>query len=337
MSEGAVKDYGSGEKKAWREWQWSRIADLFWDHSTPTSDALVVGLFGVDGRDLEIAGRKGFRRENMIAVEREPQAVISLRNQGITTIKGDLNDVLSGWNTRGRPIDVVLADFCGGATWENTGAFCRRLMRCVQIGSIVSVNLQRGREHLHDIQSIRTFQEQWFDEEARNRWNSTWSQLADHHGSARRPFLIEEGMDKHRGVYFYAQWVTALRETYANEKLVWKDRETGERIDSSPDERVAFATTRSAMYGDPAYSTYRSFGKERKSALYFDSVVFRVPLDPRGPSKMYRAGNKTIQRKCTAALALVSRKRKERARRRKAVSDGPMAKPKHRPKSRRTQ
>lgn len=107
---GAEKDYNFGSKRHWRRWVWNRITEL-----TPVPrDALCVYLPGKENYDLPLAEERGFKRINMIGVEKEKKVVRGLRTKGSLTVDADIFNVVNALTVRGRTVDVVFADLCSG-------------------------------------------------------------------------------------------------------------------------------------------------------------------------------------------------------------------------------
>lgn len=93
--------------------------------------------------DAQTALQKGFKAENLVAVERDAEKVKSLRKRGIQCICGDIFEVATAW---GRRIDVLNLDFCCGLEKSVTSGL---LLSAVHPGTrraVFAVNLQRGRE-----------------------------------------------------------------------------------------------------------------------------------------------------------------------------------------------
>lgn len=152
MVSGAIQGlehYRNGRKKNWRGWQWNRIVERL---SVEPRDATVLYLCGPEDLDREWALKRGFRNENLIAVDLSPDNVQRVRRGGGLAICHDLNELVRAW-PEDWPIDVVVADFCAGLGDSELGlvhaaVFSRGLNRVgpKEPVPVLSVNLQRGRE-----------------------------------------------------------------------------------------------------------------------------------------------------------------------------------------------
>ena len=131
-----------GTKNNWRRWVWNRVRERF----TRVDDALVLYLAGHEDLDREVAVSKGFRNENLIAVDDNPKVVKAIRAKGFLAIQHDLAELVFMW-PEDWPLTFVLADFCSGfidSSWVFAEA-CVSSKALVR-GSVVAVNFQRGRE-----------------------------------------------------------------------------------------------------------------------------------------------------------------------------------------------
>lgn len=140
MSNGANKNYDNGRKNNWRRWEWNRIVDFL---VTPPREAVVLYLAGKDDLDRQIALSRGFRNDNLIAVDRDARIVNSLRASGSLAIKGDIFSAAIEWPLD-KQVNVVIPDLCSG--WDlktHTG-----LVACMIITApeVVSLNFLRGRD-----------------------------------------------------------------------------------------------------------------------------------------------------------------------------------------------
>lgn len=144
MSEGdgAIRDYSINPSKAhWRRTAWNFIRD----HSD--KNGVGLALLGRQAIDLDIAKRKGIDPARIVAVERNGAAVRELRRKGITTIHGDLLNVVRAWPLEAN-LNFVLADLCGPVT-SSVWASLMYFLNCpfMAPGRIAFVlNALRGRE-----------------------------------------------------------------------------------------------------------------------------------------------------------------------------------------------
>lgn len=146
MSNGADKDYKFGNKNNWRRWQWNRIVERLKDIVLPRN-AVVLFLCGEDALDIPIALSRGFRRENLFAIENNDDVAAALRANGILTIRGSLIDVLTAWNPNLK-IDVIIADFCGPFALNKLALASQLVTYTFLKDTVVSINLMRGRDPL---------------------------------------------------------------------------------------------------------------------------------------------------------------------------------------------
>lgn len=135
-------DYDFGVKRNWRRWLWNRIADRL---SVPPSEAVVLYLAGQNDFDRSIAISKGFRNENMIAVEKDSSAFYELKKKGILVIHGDLFEILNSWPPNQR-IDVIIADLCSGLEARLLNNFYYSVGFPNISNCVFAVNVLRGRD-----------------------------------------------------------------------------------------------------------------------------------------------------------------------------------------------
>jgi hypothetical protein len=331
MSEGAVKNYGSGEKKAWREWQWSRIARSLMRDGILPPQALVVALVGKEATDIEVALAHGFLPENFICVERDADASRELRRRGLTVIRGDLLDVLQNWNPKGQAIDVLVADFCGSASLMNTLGLAASLSWCVHDSTVVCVNLLRGRERGDDLEALRDFQS-FTNEYMRESWDTGMGLIADATHSSFVPFQFRALPSEHRGVYFFWKYLDCVRE-WARYGMFSPDG-TPESVPAEqraamedPNVRIRSLVSLICAQSEAAFSTYRSYGEAKRSSLYFDGVVFTTCLDVRPVmvGEKRKPHSNKMAKFVRAALAVRAKRLRGNARMRSRHIDGPSA------------
>jgi len=105
-----VKDYKFGRKNQWRRTLWNQIRARV---QVSPAEAVVVYLAGPDNLDRTEAMRRGFKPNNLIAVDRDERIVRTLRHSGQLSIAADFCEVLLAWNPK-REVHVVIGDFCSG-------------------------------------------------------------------------------------------------------------------------------------------------------------------------------------------------------------------------------
>lgn len=137
-----IEDYRFGNKNNWRRTVWNEIARRVEDKK----EAVVLYLAAGQDLDRKVATSKGFRSNNLIAVDSDKGVVKSLRKRGRLAIEGGLSDVLAAW-PRSRSIDVVFADYCCGLVAEVYNLTEIALLAgAIKPDGVLLVNMQRGRE-----------------------------------------------------------------------------------------------------------------------------------------------------------------------------------------------
>ena len=102
-------EYKYGNKNQWRRWMWNRVAES----TKNRREKKVLYLAGPDAHDVGAASLRGFDKRNMIAVEKDPNALRNIRGSGLLAIDGEICDVMEAWPQE-LPVGVVIADFCSG-------------------------------------------------------------------------------------------------------------------------------------------------------------------------------------------------------------------------------
>jgi len=149
-----LDSYSNGTKETWRGWQWNQIVKRLCGGKklgpAATKEILqqkvVAYLVGPEDKDREIAIKKGFRSENLLAIDIDDNKVASVRKAGGIAISGSLQQILLEWPCVLK-LDAVIGDFCGG--FNNSFkqfADCLLVSKAVKKDTIISVNLLRGRE-----------------------------------------------------------------------------------------------------------------------------------------------------------------------------------------------
>jgi len=148
-----LAEYTSRPKETWRGWQWNRIAErLAGDSKAPSaqrracSRATALYLCGPEDIDRQVALGKGFRTENLVAVDLDEASILRVREGGGIGVCARLEELLVTWPADW-PIDVVVADTCTGFSASAIGLFAALVASPgVSDRTVVSVNLQRGRD-----------------------------------------------------------------------------------------------------------------------------------------------------------------------------------------------
>lgn len=152
-------EYRSGTKSTWRGWQWNRIQERLpgWKPKLgPASlralarDLVVAYLVGPDDVDRICALGRGFRNENIIAIDTNEENIERVRRSGGLGVCTTLAEAIAFW-PHSMPFDVVVADYCSGLLSMNTRALAAALM--LSSGNInrkqmpiISLNMLRGRD-----------------------------------------------------------------------------------------------------------------------------------------------------------------------------------------------
>lgn len=141
MSNGAKRNYKAcRSKNHWRRWLWNRIVERL---AVPPSQAVVVYLAGRDDLDRPIARDNGFRDENLIPVECDPEAAKVLRAKGRLVIERDLFDACESWKG---PVHVLLADMCCNYTKRITAMAMKLSYLESFSNAVIAANIMKGRE-----------------------------------------------------------------------------------------------------------------------------------------------------------------------------------------------
>jgi len=171
-----LDSYQNGTKETWRGWQWNQIVKRLCGPKPlgpaatreKLKDKLVVYLVGPNDVDRDVAVRKGFRSENLIAVDIDRKRVSSTRAAGGLAVAGSLTHIAAAWPTN-RPVDALIADFCFGFDVEFmkfAHAICMSPM--LSPHAAVSVNLLRGRDAFNDTVRKKYFPDSNHEDKRRN-------------------------------------------------------------------------------------------------------------------------------------------------------------------------
>lgn len=139
-------NYDVGSKHHWRYWVWKRMAKYCGVHPR---FATVLFLSGPSPLDLQCAEKNGFRRQNIVAVDMDEDAVLAARESGCVAIQGTLHEVCAKW-TDGK-IHGVVADYCCGLSL-NTAIETYQICK---LANAVACNFQRGRETCGEMKWLR--------------------------------------------------------------------------------------------------------------------------------------------------------------------------------------
>lgn len=148
-----LNEYTGKQKESWRGWMWNRIIERLPDYKPGMKngslqricrDKVAIYLPGPDDIDRRIAMTKGFRNENLIAVDICEDRIKAVRKAGGVGICGGLQNVLAEWKAKDH-LDVVFADLCGGLN-ESEKKLWLLASTALNGWGVFAVNLLRGRD-----------------------------------------------------------------------------------------------------------------------------------------------------------------------------------------------
>jgi|3_EtaG_2_1085321.scaffolds.fasta_scaffold02708_6 hypothetical protein len=134
--------YKFGRKNNWRRWSWNAIKERL-----PVSPINAVGLYlaGSDDLDRPVAISKGFKEENLIAVDVNALAVTKLRKQKRIALNLEISHVIGNW--RNPKLSFVSADLCSGLTAHSENLLKSFLYSTgVEDHCVIALNMLRGRD-----------------------------------------------------------------------------------------------------------------------------------------------------------------------------------------------
>lgn len=135
-------NYAFSQKNHWRNRVWNQIFDRVKCHPR---DAVVLYLAAEQDLDRATALRKGFRNENLIAIDRDRAAVEKIRASGNLAIHGSFDEVCVAWPNH-TPVAALIADFTCGLEPSVGAAFSIILLQKAFSTSTFVVNMLRGRD-----------------------------------------------------------------------------------------------------------------------------------------------------------------------------------------------
>jgi hypothetical protein len=232
-----LKNYKFGRKNNWRRWQWNRVEELLEKHPR---DAIALYLSGPDDVDRLIAKQKGFSDQNLIAVDANETNIQKIRRNGYCGIDLKLHEAIGFWKEP--QVDVIIADYCSGLTFDVTWALMSALIFSPGLSHpcILSINLMRGRDA--------------FSNELRG-----------------------PGITKHRGKLFLAYFLgfyESARSVIGNGLPASEYINIGYRIAEVGQEeraRILDRITIAALIASESFWSYKSSA----GSIYMDSVVFK--------------------------------------------------------------
>jgi hypothetical protein len=260
MTTGSTKNYRFGQKNNWRRTVWNEVL-----RRTDGREKVepILYLSGPEDIDRDIARSKGVPDGNLIAIDRDPDNVTSVRSMQHPAVHGDIQEVLASWPVS-RPVCAVLMDFCGGLTMDAVDVYDlleRRPLR----NAVMMINMQRGRDAWSN--SLRS----QIGGKSHDMFDmltaiSTWS-----YGPEGPPGPVDMG-DKHRGLNWLVFHSMDAWQNSAKAGLIDKIRATPGYQDGFED---AIGMAWSGQYfkaADPQFYSYKS------GVLTFDSVVCLNPF-----------------------------------------------------------
>lgn len=135
--------YSSLPKTYWRNYVWNALHRRVGHRPSST----IIYLVGPEDLDRATAMAKGFRNENLIAVDLNQDYVYNVRKNGGLAVQGNICSVLAHWPSNW-PLNGIVLDFKGGLN-NSVNEVLISLFTCqaIQYGRTqVCINLQRGRD-----------------------------------------------------------------------------------------------------------------------------------------------------------------------------------------------
>jgi hypothetical protein len=272
-----IDGYKFGPKGNWRRWQWNRIVERL---SVAPRDALVLYLPGKDDLDRREAIRRGFRVENLIAIDTNNEVIDKMRKNGNIAIRSKLSRVALAWS--GEPsIDVIVADYCCGMETE-VADLQLALITSSGISSnvVVSANLQRGRDKVR--QAAKSVMECFGVD-------------------------LNKEFGKHRGVHF----MLSIRMMLDFMVHGGNPCKIG-IIDKIEEDRISLSNKywEFIMSKKPVFNSYRSNSGKN---LFFDSLVFNFIITRESRKILSRTLNEEILKPYAAKISAAKAIRTRRA------------------------
>jgi hypothetical protein len=251
--------YESGRKKSWRPWKWNRYVERLSEMGKKPKDAIVLYLPGPIEKkgdpkgknfdpDRKIAIRKGFKNNNLIAINSDSKIITEVRNRGGYAVCGDLFEIVKYWI--GEPqVDIIDADLCQGFDYKLI-QLCITILTSAGISkeAIIGLNIFRGRDSYG--KWLRELTEKHIGWNIKNRAELFYCALLSFSSKLK---LYES---RFNGVKTLWEWLeTPIRNEYENKLynnytkiMQWKI--------------------------NPLYYSYRS----ENSKTYMDTIIFNRPI-----------------------------------------------------------
>ncbi len=183
-----LDNYRFRHKKIYRKWIWEQVARRL---SCKRQDAKVLYLLGPENRDLKVALKRGFAKQNLYAVDIDLDAVRRTREQHkCPAIHAKAEDILEAWT--GDALDVIYLDTC--SNFDFLDKIIEYCCNCHESGAInnktvFAFNCIRGREmRCTDVGRDLKY------------WSTLSAAYTRTEYSVFREFPFPEDAQKHRGV-----------------------------------------------------------------------------------------------------------------------------------------
>jgi len=111
-SNASTYNYKFSTKNQWRKQMWNDIERRL---LRPPSEALVLYLPGPENIDEKELLQRGFKKQNLVGIERDKNTCMALRKRGVNCICADATKVIDAWPHDKFP-DVIFMDFAGPIT-----------------------------------------------------------------------------------------------------------------------------------------------------------------------------------------------------------------------------
>jgi hypothetical protein len=143
-----VGGYDFGAKRDYRRRIWSLITR---DLPVPKRDSKILFLPSKEGAEIEMALRRGFREENLFAVDKSPALVATAKWRksfpGVRFKAGELPRAAERFKEDGHRFDVALLDLCSNFSQPLIRALVGFGQRAdLSPNALVSISAMRGRE-----------------------------------------------------------------------------------------------------------------------------------------------------------------------------------------------
>ena len=302
--------YDKRTKKQYRGWVFNRAKDML---ACNPGEATIVYLCGPEDKDRLKATWKGFNPANMLAVDMQKDNVASCRKTKGTAYHGKLNDVIQHF---GRKIDFLHADYCCGLTGDALGLIyqLRNQNNTIRQGTIVSVNMQRGRENWNGtLDRIWSEHEEMFYEydirqpddeypDDDDTLADAWL-LDDVFAQIQKSWLPNDEFGE-IGIHRGRMWMKLAVMNFATD-LLMSLRAHHENPCSLLEGKSVY-DLEYAMYklATPQYYSYRS------NKVPMDAVVFQMPTDPFILDTCKQQPKKKVRQKLAAAKAVMTMRQK---------------------------